>query len=56
MVYPVFEEKSIEARCLEDIKKFHCICTVKLSFPNKDIDNDIEAKLFKIVERYNIHQ
>jgi hypothetical protein len=44
MVYPVFEEKSIAARCLEDIKKFHCICTVKLAFPNKDIDNDIEAK------------
>ena len=44
MVYPVFEEKSIAARCLEDIKKFHCICTVKLALPDTDIDNDPGAK------------
>ena len=29
MVYPVFEEKSIQARCLEDIKQFICICQMK---------------------------
>ncbi len=42
MVYPVFKEDSIEARCLEDIKQFICICKMKDQY-GEDVDMDTHA-------------